>query len=80
MGTAEETALSLQALLAYRRRGGHFDDGLLARGAAYLETSRERRTLNYAPLWIGKTLYTPTHVVHSTVLSALAMYEDLAGA
>ncbi len=76
-GTAEETAYCLQALLAYRRDGGDVDPGLLERGAAYLADSPERKTLNYKPLWIGKSLYTPTYVVHSAVLSALALYEDL---
>lgn len=77
VGTAEETAYCLQALLAYRRDGGKVDRGLVERAAAYLIDSVERKTLDYRPLWIGKSLYTPTYVVHSAVLSALAMYEDL---
>ncbi|MGH2592166.1 MAG: hypothetical protein ACRDGG_01490 [Anaerolineae bacterium] len=74
-GTAEETAYCLQALIAYKRSGGEVDDSTLRRGAEYLTDSVERIHLDYAPLWIGKSLYTPTWVVHSAVLSALAMID-----
>jgi halimadienyl-diphosphate synthase len=75
--TAEETAYCLQALVAYRRRGGGVDCAVLQRGVEYLRASAERLNLDYTPLWIGKSLYAPTWVVHSTVLSALAMVEML---
>lgn len=75
-GTAEETAYCLQALVAYHRSGGAVDRAVMQRGAAYLASSVERANVDYTPLWIGKSLYTPTWVVHSTVLSALAMVES----
>ncbi len=77
--TAEETAYCVQALVSYRRAGA-MDDAVAAairRGAEYLETSAERINLDYSPLWIGKSLYTPTWVVHSAVLSALALAESI---
>jgi halimadienyl-diphosphate synthase len=74
-GTAEETAYCVQALAQHRRRGGAFDAGVLARGVAFLEASPERIARRYAPLWIGKTLYTPPVVVHAAVLGALALAE-----
>jgi halimadienyl-diphosphate synthase len=74
-GTAEETAYALQALAVHRRQGGAVDADILARGAAFLERSPERRARRYAPLWIGKTLYTPAVVVHASVLAALALAE-----
>lgn len=77
IGTAEETAYCLQALAAYRRNGGSVERSVLERGAEYLTNSLERLAVDYTPLWIGKSLYTPTWVVHSAVLSALAMMESI---
>ena len=75
--TAEETAYCVQALVSHQRSGACCDAVLQAirRGAEYLAVSRERLELDYTPLWIGKSLYTPTWVVHATVLSALALAE-----
>lgn len=72
-GTAEETAYCLQALTVHRRRGGAVAEEVVARAVAYLEASPERIHRRYAPLWIGKTLYTPPVVVHAAVLGALAL-------
>ena len=79
-GTAEETAYCLQALVAYWNSGGMVARSVLQSGAEFLAASAERLSMRYAPLWIGKSLYTPTWVVHSAVLSALAMAESVLGA
>ncbi|HLF26664.1 MAG TPA: prenyltransferase/squalene oxidase repeat-containing protein [Anaerolineae bacterium] len=79
LSTAEETAYCLQALATYLRYG-HANGALasaIRRGAAYLISSEERASRDYTPLWIGKSLYTPTWVVHSAVLSALGMAESM---
>ncbi len=78
-GTAEETAYCVQALAFQRRLGHPVDAGAVERGAAFLDRSSERRSQAYTPLWIGKTLYTPPVVVHSTVLGALALVEQFEG-
>jgi halimadienyl-diphosphate synthase len=76
-GTAEETAYCLQALVSYQRGGAACEQiaSAIRRGAEYLASSIERRACAYTPLWIGKSLYTPTWVVHAAVLSALALAE-----
>jgi halimadienyl-diphosphate synthase len=78
-GTAEETAYAVQALACQRQRGYAVDPRAVQRGAAFLERSPERRARAYTPLWIGKTLYTPPIVVHSTVIGALALVEEVEG-
>lgn len=70
MPTAEETAYCLQALVAWKRCGGQVPGEVIRRGAKWLEA---RAQLPYPSLWIGKSLYCPTHVVHSAVLSALVL-------
>ena len=76
--TAEETAYCVQALAMYRRSGANGEVGdAIRRGADYLNRSPERRHASYTPLWIGKSLYTPKWVVHSAVLSALALAESV---
>ena len=71
--TAEETAYALQALLYYQRHIGPIPGSTIKQGIDYLTKSAELRQVKYTPLWLSKTLYTPTWIVHSTVLSALAM-------
>ncbi len=66
-GTAEETAYAVQAWLAVppaHREGLRVD---LARAEAYLRESAGQPRL---PLWVGKGLYTPVHIVESAILSA----------
>ncbi len=66
-GTAEETAYAVQALMQAPAdlRAGLWTG--LEKAAQYLnETEDEPVT----PMWIGKTLYGPTQVVRSAVLSA----------
>jgi len=45
----------------------------IRRGVDYLVSSAERIDCRYTPLWLAKSLYSPKWVVHSTVLSALAL-------
>jgi halimadienyl-diphosphate synthase len=76
-GTTEETAYGLQALTYCARCGLSIPREAMKKAAQYLIHSAERENVHYLPLWIGKTLYSPTWIVHSAVLSALAMYERL---
>jgi halimadienyl-diphosphate synthase len=76
--TAEETAYCVQALVAYSRDRA-VNQGLgdaIRRGVDYLVSSAERIDCRYTPLWLAKSLYSPKWVVHSTVLSALALAES----
>ncbi len=71
--TAEETAYCLQALSWCKRHGMRIPQAVFERGAEYLAGSVERKSKSYRPLWISKTLYSPTWVIHSSVQGALAM-------
>jgi halimadienyl-diphosphate synthase len=68
--TAEETAYCLQALVIWKRSGHPVPDDILKRGAAWLLAHIDDPL---PPLWIGKCLYCPVHVVRSAVLSALML-------
>jgi len=70
--TAEETAYSLQALMALHQQGLPIPHRALERGIVWLA---EHSDPPYPPLWIIKTLYCPTLVVHSAILGALRQYE-----
>jgi len=74
-GTAEETAYCLQALALYRNAGYPVDPHVILSAANFLIESKELQYRSYVPLWIGKSLYSPTYVVHSAVLSALSLAE-----
>jgi hypothetical protein len=76
---AQKRTLYLQALAlpAANRELPPTRTGTLERAAQFLAASEERRTMAYRPLWIGKSLYAPKNVVHSAVLSALALWERL---
>lgn len=78
LGTLEETAYALTALLHYSRHHCVNQD-VLHRGAAYLARFYEGPGTLYPELWIGKDLYVPCDVVRSAVLSALILYEDTCG-
>ena len=78
-GTAEETAYALQALTAYKRRGGKVLPTTLQQGLAYLEKSVEKHGSSYPLLWVSKTLYSPKWVVHSAVLGAMLMTHEALG-
>ena len=76
-GTTEETAYGLQALVFYRRRGGSVPSDVLQQAANYLIHSADLQHVHYEAQWIAKVLFSPTWVVHSSVLGALAMHERL---
>ncbi len=66
-GTPEETAYAVQALML---APDEFRAGMreqLGRAAAYLNETEGEPVI---PMWVGKTLYGPTQVVRSAVLSA----------
>ena len=77
-GTPEETAYALTALLHY---SNHYDvpKNVLSKGAEYLKRSMQHEEAGYCSLWLGKDLYTPVDVVHSAVLSAIILYENMYG-
>jgi halimadienyl-diphosphate synthase len=77
VSTAEETAYTLQALVICRRHGVHVPSSTFQQGASYLEESVQRRTNSYRSLWLCKVLYSPTWIVHSAILSAMAMIQQL---
>jgi halimadienyl-diphosphate synthase len=68
--SAEETAYCIQGLKLWQRYGGKVPIGRIEQAAYWLERNAEPP---YAPLWIGKVLYCPEHVVKSAILSALIM-------
>ncbi|HSD83742.1 MAG TPA: hypothetical protein VLG46_07780 [Anaerolineae bacterium] len=76
--TAEETAYCLQALAAYQREGGSIEWGVLDRAAEFVY--RHYQAEAFPAMWIDKALYTPEHIVRSTLISALSMYGALSRA
>jgi halimadienyl-diphosphate synthase len=66
--TGEETAYCLQALLYWEKKGEKVLRRRIDMGLAWLI---ENQTPPYPPLWIGKGLYSPEHVVQSAILSVL---------
>jgi halimadienyl-diphosphate synthase len=74
--TAEETALTLLALLKYHRQFRSLPLEPLHRAARYLVVEGGLFQDHYPELWISKALYAPTMVVRSTVLGALGLYND----
>ncbi len=73
IGTPEETAYVLTALLHFNRHQS-IDPGVLHRGAAYLMREYEKPKLNCPDLWIAKCLYGPYDIVRSAVQAALILY------
>ncbi len=74
--TLEESAYCVQALACHRRAGGSVKPGAIEAGGRWIEQARAATGLDYEPLWVGQTLFTPTWVVHSAVLSALILARD----
>lgn len=68
--TAEETAYCLQALIIWKRGGKSVPQDQINRGLDWLA---DHQDAPYPPLWIGKSLYSPTLVVRSAILSALML-------
>jgi hypothetical protein len=65
----EETAYCLRALLEWDKSVARVDRDMLDAAAGYLYKHLDDAV--YAPLWIGKSLYTPYYPVRSVILSAL---------
>jgi halimadienyl-diphosphate synthase len=78
IGTVEETAYVLTALLYYQQHEPVKKE-VLQRAADFLVANHHGPESDYPELWIGKCLYTPQDIVRSAVLSALILYEDLFG-
>lgn len=74
--TAEETAVTLLALLNYHRNVRALTRDPLHRAATYLLANEQPFEVRYPELWVSKTLYAPTMVIRSVVLSALGLYLD----
>jgi halimadienyl-diphosphate synthase len=72
VGTSEETAYAIQALLSLPDASDPTVQAAVNRGVAYL--SEHFHDTDYPELWIGKGLYTPYAVVRSAILSALHMH------
>ena len=70
--TAEETAYAIQALWVWNQKVASVPNNVLKNGARWL---KEHMDNAYAPLWIGKCLYSPNLVIRSAVISALALAE-----
>ena len=70
--TPEETAYCILALLWWDRRRGRIDAKRIDAGVDYL--FKHLADKQYAPLWIGKSLYTPYYAVKAAILSALFDY------
>lgn len=73
--TPEETAYCLKELILWHENGGYLNRDVIEKGAEYLYTQTDFN--NLTPLWIGKSLYTPPHIVQSAILSAIYTYERL---
>lgn len=72
--TAEETAYCLQALIMWYKYGFSNPQLAITKGVEWLEKHKDPP---YPPLWIGKTLYTPTLVVQSAIYSALMLFSEI---
>jgi halimadienyl-diphosphate synthase len=77
--TAEETALTLLALLKYHREVRPLPRGPMHRAARYLVVEGGPFQERYPELWFSKALYAPTLVVRSTIIGALGLYSDTFG-
>jgi halimadienyl-diphosphate synthase len=70
--TLEETSYGLLSLLHWDRTVERVDADQIEAAARFLSTRVQENYLE--PLWIGKCLYTPRHVVRATALAALCNY------
>ena len=71
-GTHEETAYAMQALLFYNKVEQGDRDRML-QAFTHIDVAYPPDSL--MNLWIGKVLYCPTRVVHSSILSAWLMHK-----
>lgn len=72
-GSAEETAYALQILL-YRAGPDRKASTAARRGLRFLLTAQDREPV---PLWHGKELYAPVHVVRAAVIGARHLAESM---
>jgi halimadienyl-diphosphate synthase len=79
VGTAEETAYALIALLRYHRQHRLTNVDVLHRAAHHLARHVDDPVEKFPPLYIGKVLYIPRDIVRATMLGALILYEDTFG-
>ena len=77
--TAEETALTLLALLHYHRACQPLPREPLRRAARYLLFNELPFKDDYPELWIAKALYVPTCAVRSIIVASLSMYQNTFG-
>ncbi len=73
--TAEETAYCIQALATYHNQVDRVNTSVIYQAADYL--SRQYGAWEMPNMWIEKCLYTPEHIVESTILSAMIMSINL---
>ena len=71
--TAEETAYCLQALVVWQQHGFFVPIETILKGYCWLKNHLNDPIV---PLWTAKTLYSPTLVVRTAILSALLMVEQ----
>jgi halimadienyl-diphosphate synthase len=76
VGTAEETAYVLTALLHYHKYVPVSRE-VLQRGVTYLRSALEQDPTQYPELWIAKCLYSPFDIIRSAILSALTLYDSM---
>jgi halimadienyl-diphosphate synthase len=72
--TAEETAYAIQALWVWNQNSSKIPASIIRKGIEWLEDHLDGP---YPPLWIGKCLYSPNLVVHSTVVSAFTLGKQI---
>jgi halimadienyl-diphosphate synthase len=72
--TLEETAYCIQALCLWRQHGHRLPPGRIEQAHLWLERNYD---LPYLPLWAAKTLYCPSLLVRSAILSALHLAESI---
>lgn len=70
--TPEETAYCLEALLMWDRQIDRIEPSIIDEAATYL--FNHMHDVSYTPLWIGKSLYTPHHLVRAAILGTLHLY------
>jgi halimadienyl-diphosphate synthase len=73
--TSEETAYCLQALAIYHNHVERIDTSAIYRGADTL--FQQYGKWEFPEMWVEKCLYTPLHIVETTILSALIMSVNL---
>ncbi len=72
--TPEETAYCLEGLIQWDQTVERVPPTIIDDAARYLRRHTDFDQL--VPLWIGKTVYTPTNIVKAAILGALFAYEN----